>query len=138
MSVFKQWHACARAVCALVSPRNVRPGPHDAGANDGGTGIAPIAAVALPSDASSAPPRICVRFGALDEVSQTSLIVPSHGVPIDRVERALIAFALTVSHGNRSQAARFVGLSRSALLYRMHKHRLDDEQDGPPAPAEHW
>ncbi len=52
------------------------------------------------------------------------LMVPDSGLNIEDLERAAIAFALERTHGNRSQAARFLCLSRSALLYRMRKHRI--------------
>ena len=53
-----------------------------------------------------------------------ALIVPNSGTDVEAVERALIAFALELTHGNRTRAAQFLGLSRSALIYRMHKHGL--------------
>lgn len=61
-----------------------------------------------------------------DGPSETDLIVtvPDAGADVDAIERALIAFALKKTGGNRTHAARFLGLSRSALIYRMHKHRL--------------
>jgi two-component system NtrC family response regulator len=52
------------------------------------------------------------------------LMVPDSGVNIEDLERAAIVFALERTHGNRTQAARFLSLSRSALLYRMRKHRI--------------
>lgn len=52
------------------------------------------------------------------------LTVPDSGLSIEDLERAAIVFALEHMRGNRSQAARFLGLSRSALLYRMRKHRI--------------
>lgn len=52
------------------------------------------------------------------------LMVPDSGVSIEDLERAAIVFALDRTRGNRTQAARFLGLSRSALLYRMRKHRI--------------
>ena len=56
--------------------------------------------------------------------------VPDSGVDVDAIERALIAFALERTEGNRTRAARFLGLSRSALIYRMHKHGLVRNVDG--------
>lgn len=59
------------------------------------------------------------------------VMVPESGVDVDAVERALIAFALKKTGGNRTHAARFLGLSRSALIYRMHKHGLVGDVDAP-------
>ena len=53
-----------------------------------------------------------------------SVIVRSAGIDLVAVERALIQFALDTHGGNRTHAAQFLGLSRSALLYRMQKHNL--------------
>lgn len=53
------------------------------------------------------------------------LQVPEAGVSLDALERAVIAFALRRTGGNRTRAAQLLGLTRSALLYRMHKHGLD-------------
>lgn len=58
-----------------------------------------------------------------DDVA-TTVTVPSCGVRLDAVERALVEFALKVEAGNRSRAARWLGLTRSALLYRSRKHGL--------------
>ncbi len=53
---------------------------------------------------------------------QAVIAVPPSGVDLEAVERALIRFALEQAGGNRTHAARFLGLTRSALLYRMHKY----------------
>lgn len=55
--------------------------------------------------------------------------VPDSGADVDAVERALIAFALERTDGNRTRAAQFLRLSRSALIYRMHKHGLVKDTD---------
>lgn len=54
----------------------------------------------------------------------TSIVVPPAGVNLAAVERSLIQFALATHEGNRTHAARFLGLSRSALLYRIQKYHL--------------
>lgn len=59
------------------------------------------------------------------------VMVPESGADVDAVERALIAFALKKTGGNRTHAALFLGLSRSALIYRMHKHGLVGDTDTP-------
>jgi transcriptional regulator with GAF, ATPase, and Fis domain len=43
---------------------------------------------------------------------------------LDALEREVIRFALARNDGNQTRAACFVGLSRSALLYRMQKYGL--------------
>lgn len=64
----------------------------------------------------------------------TVLRVPNAGVSIEALERALIVFALVQTAGNRTHAARLLGLTRSALLYRMRKHGLDHPEPRPGEP----
>ena len=61
---------------------------------------------------------------AAEEHTPATLAVPPSGIDLAALERALIVFALESSGGNRTHAARFLGLSRSALLYRMQKYGL--------------
>ena len=70
--------------------------------------------------------EVSVIVRRADASCQNRLVVaiPDAGADLDAVERALIAFALDRTGGNRTRAARFLGLSRSALIYRMHKHGL--------------
>ena len=49
-------------------------------------------------------------------------ILPEGGVILEQLEAHLINQAMDKSHGNQSKAARLLGLSRSALLYRIKKH----------------
>lgn len=55
---------------------------------------------------------------------ETIIEVSRDGVVLDDLECALIRFALAATEGNRTRAATFLGLSRSARLYRMHKHHV--------------
>ena len=55
----------------------------------------------------------------------TTVTVSATGVALTAVERSLIQYALDVHQGNRTRAAVFLRLSRSALLYRMQKYHLD-------------
>jgi two-component system, NtrC family, response regulator HydG len=50
--------------------------------------------------------------------------LPEGGVVLEQVEAQLINQAMDKSHGNQSKAARLLGLTRSALLYRMKKHAI--------------
>lgn len=54
--------------------------------------------------------------------------VPTSGVDLQAVERALIVFALETSLGNRTRAAKLLRITRSALLYRLQKHGLAVKQ----------
>ena len=49
---------------------------------------------------------------------------PQEGVDLEEVERDLIQAALAKTGGNQTQAARMLGISRYALIYRMQKHNL--------------
>jgi DNA-binding NtrC family response regulator len=49
---------------------------------------------------------------------------PQEGVDLEEVEKDLIQAALAKTSGNQTQAARLLGISRYALIYRMQKHGL--------------
>lgn len=50
--------------------------------------------------------------------------LPENGIVLEQVEAQLINQAIDKSRGNQSKAARLLGLTRSALLYRMKKHSI--------------
>jgi two-component system NtrC family response regulator len=50
--------------------------------------------------------------------------IPPQGIVWDDVEKAYLVEALRLKRGNRIQAAKLLGITRSALLYRMGKHGL--------------
>jgi len=52
------------------------------------------------------------------------LRLPAEGVVLDELEAELIRQALERTAGNRSRAARLLGLSRDTLLYRMKKYAI--------------
>lgn len=53
-----------------------------------------------------------------------ALALPEGGIVLDDLERTLIGQALVKTGGNRSKAARLLGLTRDTLLYRMKKYEL--------------
>jgi len=50
--------------------------------------------------------------------------IPSQGLVLDEVEKQYIIEALRMKKGNKFQAAKMLGISRSALLYRMAKYGI--------------
>jgi DNA-binding NtrC family response regulator len=77
---------------------------------------------------SSFDAQTTVRVQRSEDGDAAIVSVPASGVDLEAVERALIAFALRATTGNRTRAASFLGLTRSALLYRMHKYELSSQQ----------
>lgn len=49
---------------------------------------------------------------------------PDQGISLHQLEKELIIKALGVSGGNQTRAAKLLGISRSALLYRIQKHGI--------------
>lgn len=52
--------------------------------------------------------------------------LPPDGISFEALEREVIAYALRLHNGNQSQAARYLNITRSALIYRMQKFGLDE------------
>jgi DNA-binding NtrC family response regulator len=50
--------------------------------------------------------------------------LPEHGIDMESLEVDLIRQALNHANGNKSKAAKLLGLSRDAFLYRLKKHKL--------------
>ncbi len=51
--------------------------------------------------------------------------LPTDGISLEEVESEIIRYALAKQNGNQSQAARYLGITRSALIYRMQKFGLE-------------
>ncbi|MCB0271290.1 MAG: sigma-54-dependent Fis family transcriptional regulator, partial [Calditrichaeota bacterium] len=51
--------------------------------------------------------------------------LPATGIDLNALEADVLGQALTMSSGNRSGAARLLGISRDTLLYRLKKYALD-------------
>ncbi len=60
----------------------------------------------------------------VEEKREFKIYLPSQGIILDEVERQYILEALKMKKGNKLQAAKMLGISRSALLYRMEKYGI--------------
>jgi two-component system, NtrC family, response regulator AtoC len=58
------------------------------------------------------------------EVGPFKAVIPSRGIMLENVEKEYILEALKIRKGNKIQAAKMLGISRSALLYRMGKYGI--------------
>ncbi len=56
--------------------------------------------------------------------SNSGYTLPEHGIDMESLEIDLIKQALSYTGGNKSKAAKLLGLSRDAFLYRLKKHKL--------------
>jgi two-component system, NtrC family, response regulator AtoC len=54
-------------------------------------------------------------------------VIPPQGIILDDIMKRYIIEALRLKRGNKIQAARILGISRSALLYRMEKYGISSE-----------
>jgi two-component system NtrC family response regulator len=64
------------------------------------------------------------------------LDLPEKGISLEAIEKELIVRALEKFHGNQTHAARYLDVSRKALIYRMEKHGLRKEgSEDEPAPV---
>lgn len=57
-------------------------------------------------------------------LERIGLVLPSTGINLREIEKELFQEALKKSHWNRSRAARYLGITRDVLNYRMRKHGL--------------
>ncbi|MBM4340940.1 MAG: sigma-54-dependent Fis family transcriptional regulator [Deltaproteobacteria bacterium] len=64
------------------------------------------------------------REGQVQERADFKPHLPSGGIVLDEVEKQYILEALKAKKGNKVQAAKMLGISRSALLYRMEKYGI--------------
>jgi two-component system response regulator AtoC len=66
------------------------------------------------------------KKGGPPELAHFKPLIPAGGIVLDEVEKAYITEALKMKKGNKIQAAKILGISRSALLYRMGKYGIKD------------
>jgi DNA-binding NtrC family response regulator len=61
--------------------------------------------------------------------SQRRVILPVEGIHLEELERDLLRQAMERTRGNKSRAAKLLGLTRATLRYRVEKMGLDSDED---------
>jgi DNA-binding protein Fis len=51
-------------------------------------------------------------------------MLPEEGINLEQIEESFVKQALELSKGNQTHAAKLLGLSRHALIYRLEKYKL--------------
>lgn len=75
-------------------------------------------------EASNIPHEIHARATPSSAKGQSGFALPESGIDMETLEIDLINQALARTKGNRSQAARLLGMSRDTFLYRIHKYGI--------------
>jgi DNA-binding NtrC family response regulator len=88
-----------------------------------------------PEHFSFARPEMLATFAGASGSPPWVPVIPPDGLSLEVLERELILQALDMARGNKSQAARLLGLTRRTLYSRMEKHGLRKPEDG-EAPGE--
>jgi len=63
------------------------------------------------------------------------LNIPDEGIDLEEVEKELLIYSLRKHDGNQTRAARFLGITRQALIYRMEKYGLREEKEDGKTPS---
>ncbi len=82
-------------------------------------------------DVADLPPLETAKSGE-DEIG---FELPESGINLEELERSLLAQAMERSGGNKSAAARLLGLTRRTLGYRLEKHGLAGSGEGEASEA---
>lgn len=64
-------------------------------------------------------------LGQIKNIKEPIIYFPEEGINLEAVEKELILKALKLSEQNQSKAALLLGITRSALIYRMQKYQIN-------------
>jgi DNA-binding NtrC family response regulator len=70
------------------------------------------------------PDNLPVEFRRQARSAKISFELPDNGICLEELEQTMLRQALERAQGNRSQAARLLGLTRDTFLYRLKKHAI--------------
>ncbi|NUP90158.1 MAG: sigma-54-dependent Fis family transcriptional regulator [Candidatus Sumerlaeia bacterium] len=79
-----------------------------------------LSAADLPEEFARAEPKPAARPAGFAGIE-----IPDGGIVLEDLEKDLILKALAKAEGNKSKAARLLGISRQTLLYRLEKHGIE-------------
>jgi DNA-binding NtrC family response regulator len=78
--------------------------------------------------------RLTLADLSAGRVLPTQSGIDEWAVPFEQIERRALTHALARAHGNKSEAARLLGLPRRTLLDKLRRHKLDVRPDPIPRP----
>ncbi len=89
-------------------------------------------AVILESEDEILPEHLFISYSSLkDERKKTSgpldIEIPDEGISLEEVEKIYIMKALEKAKGNKTLAAKLLGITRDTLRYRLKKYGVEDE-----------
>jgi two-component system, NtrC family, response regulator AtoC len=67
---------------------------------------------------------------SLDRDGLSDIQVPLTGLSLDELNKKLIIQALEMSNGNRTKAAKLLGMSRPTMIYRIEKYQIQNPVRG--------
>jgi DNA-binding NtrC family response regulator len=78
----------------------------------------------LPSDLAPVAEVLAVAPADAVDLAGARVVLPEGGIDLNEVERAIVVEALRRCDGNKAAAARFLGIPRHVLVYRIEKYEL--------------
>jgi transcriptional regulator with PAS, ATPase and Fis domain len=74
------------------------------------------------------PEHLPPEIGGVSTEEVLDFVLPSEGVDLEEIQKSLIEQALARAGGNKTEAARLLGISRDTLRYRLEKYQIGQNQ----------